>query len=82
MRPPICELCSERFDPAEGGLVQFAGHEPLPEGMVGHPRGLGWFCPRHLAAAEALSGLTMSEALARLRRTQSPWQRLRGLFKR
>ena len=77
MRPPICELCDERFGPAEGGLVYFADHKPLPRGMVGHPEGLGWFCARHHAAAEALSDLPMDEALDQLRKKHSLWDRLR-----
>lgn len=65
MRPPICEVCGARFDP-DAALVRFADYEPLPEGQVGHPRGLGWFCGRHLAAARDLTHLAEAEAVARI----------------
>lgn len=66
MRPPICDLCGTRFDP-DAALVRFADYEPLPEGVVGHPRGLAWFCGRHLAAARSLTDRSEGEALKRLR---------------
>ena len=58
MRPPICELCGGKARET----VTFADHEPLPEGMTGHPRGVGWFCHRHLAAARRLRRLSLEEA--------------------
>ena len=67
MKPPICEVCGSRFD-ADAALVRFADYEPLPDRVVGHPRGLAWFCGRHLAAAEELKHLTEKEALKRLAR--------------
>ncbi len=67
MKPPICELCGERFDPREGGgAVTFADYQPLPEGMAGHPTGLEWFCDRHHSRAESFRGLPTAEALKRL----------------
>ncbi len=69
MRPPICELCGSRFDSsAGGGLVEFANYKPLPQGMTGHPTGLGWFCERHYKAAQDLAAYPSAEALKRLRR--------------
>ncbi|NNF57100.1 MAG: hypothetical protein HKN04_02565 [Rhodothermaceae bacterium] len=68
MRPPICAVCHDRFATKEGGLVRFADYEPLPERVVGHPKGLEWFCGKHHAAAEALSHLATTEALRRIRR--------------
>jgi len=75
MEPPICKLCHEDFDPSgpghvTGGLLTFRpapDHEPLPEGMTGHPENMAWFCARHWPAAAALEQLTLGEALARLR---------------
>ena len=70
MRPPICALCRRDFRRLEDGgdLVRFRDQEPLPDGRVGHPRGVEWFCRRHLAAARELSGSSLAEALRELRR--------------
>ena len=67
MRPPICAVCHERFSAVDGGTVRFADYQPLPERMVGHPKGLEWFCAAHIEAAKALSGETTAKALATLR---------------
>ena len=64
MRPPICEVCRGRATET----VRFADHEPLPDGMTGHPPGLGWFCRRHLEGARALAGRSLGEAVGLLRR--------------
>ena len=65
MRPPICEVCGREA----GETVRFANYEPLPpEGPPGHPRGLGWFCRRHLRAARALEGESLRDAVDVLRR--------------
>ena len=64
MRPPICALCSERFDPSEGGgQVRFADYKPLTDGMVGHPDGLEWFCGAHLIEAQSYSHQDSGEAI-------------------
>ena len=64
MKPPQCALCGERFDPAEGGgLVRFADYQPMPEGVVGHPRGLEWFCSAHLEMARSRSYLEAADAI-------------------
>lgn len=72
MKPPICEVCDERFDPAEGGLVRFAAtaeseawraRAAAEPGFVGHPPDLAWFCGAHHAAARTLAGLTLGQAL-------------------
>jgi hypothetical protein len=81
MRPPICDLCGARFEPEAGGMVRFADYEPLPDGMVGHPQGLEWFCPRHIARARKLSHLPSGTAITRLQRTH-PLEALRRLFRR
>lgn len=62
MRPPICEVCGRRAR----ATVGFADYKSLPDGMVGHPRGLGWFCAWHLPGARRLTGWTMGEAVRRL----------------
>lgn len=69
MRPPICALCRRDFrGESGGGLVHFCDAESLPEGRVGHPRGVEWFCDRHLPAARELSNSTLAEAMRQLRR--------------
>lgn len=76
MKPPICELCDERFDPAEGGLVRFAAtaeseswraRAAAEPGFVGHPPDVAWFCGTHLAAAQGLTGRTLGDVLAAMR---------------
>lgn len=76
MKPPICEICGEDFrEDAEGGLVHFeqtekdkAWHERMKaEGMVGHPPEVAWFCGKHYAKANALSHLTLSDAIPQIR---------------
>lgn len=67
MKPPMCDLCSAKFDPSEeGGTVRFANYESLPEGMVGHPKGLLWFCGQHLEDAKSRSHLDSKEAINEL----------------
>ncbi|MBT8078058.1 MAG: hypothetical protein KJO31_05740 [Gammaproteobacteria bacterium] len=66
MRPPICDLCGR--DAHGGELVSFRDYEALPDGMTGHPRGLCWFCTRHVDAANALQDLDTADAFRRLRR--------------
>lgn len=48
--------------------MRFADYSPLPQGRVGHPHGLEWFCAEHDVAAEALSGKRIDEAMFELRR--------------
>ncbi|MGB1250377.1 MAG: glycosyltransferase [Candidatus Promineifilaceae bacterium] len=84
MKPPICEVCSTylRADSAQsttqGNLVRFANYEPLPDGMVGHPTGLEWFCGNHVEAAKGLTHLSSSAAIAQIRTSEqslaSRWQ--------
>lgn len=80
MRPPICCICEERFDPGRSGdQVSFtrrpsddAFHARMErEGLVGHPPEVEWFCGEHLAAAQALAHLSIAEALHELRRSLS-----------
>ncbi len=79
MKPPICALCHRDFrrDTEGGGLVRFRDEKSLPDGMVGHPRGVEWFCQRHLAAAQKLSSLSLGEAMAKLHRRYL-WRLLLG----
>ena len=66
MKPPICEFCGQDFrdaSPLPGDLVRFADYEPLPDGMVGHPQGLAWFCGEHVEEARSLQERPLSEAL-------------------
>ena len=75
MKPPICTICGRRFAPPKGGLVTFADYEPLPQGMVGHPKGQVWFCEHHLAAAQKLTDLSTEAALQKIK--ANPFNRLR-----
>ena len=72
MRPPICDVCHDRFDVNEGDTVAFTDYEPLPRGMTGHPKGLEWFCGRHIEAARALAHLTSEEAIRQIRASEAP----------
>jgi hypothetical protein len=67
MMPPICAICGVRFPAAEGGTVRFSNFTPLPEGRVGHPKGLVWVCGDHIAQARALSDMTSTEAIRKLK---------------
>ena len=70
MEPPICAFCGQDFrdeSPLPGDLVRFADYEPLPEGMVGHPKGLAWFCGEHIEQARSLQERPLSEALKIMR---------------
>jgi hypothetical protein len=71
MKPPICHLCHRHFREANAqfDLVEFADYRPLPEGYIGHPHGLEWFCQEHLAAAQAHSSDTVEAAMHALRKT-------------
>ena len=71
MRPPICDVCGEGFEPSEGDLLRFADYEPLPEGMVGHPDGLLWICGEHLEEAKGLTHLSGSAAVEELAKNGS-----------
>ncbi|MGE4164319.1 MAG: hypothetical protein AB7G23_21590 [Vicinamibacterales bacterium] len=75
MRPPICEVCDERFDPGAGGLLTFAStpesaawraRAAAEAGFVGHPPDQGWFCPTHLDAARSLQALPLADAVRQL----------------
>jgi hypothetical protein len=70
MMPPICAFCDKDFrnESSSGNLVQFADYKPLPDGMVGHPHGLAWFCQEHVAAAKSLQHLSYSEAMQELQK--------------
>ena len=75
MKPPICCICSKRFEMEEGGLVYFKlRHSDIEwktrmekEGMVGHPPYAEWFCDKHYEKAKNLNHLTISEALKHFR---------------
>ncbi len=77
MKPPICEVCDEWFDPEDGGLVEFLTgavldpDRPVPAELdddapepPGHPSNKGWFCATHLEVARrASASMTLAEAL-------------------
>lgn len=75
MKPPVCEVCGQRFAPADGELVSFvadAATDAFDEraktpGVVGHRPNTGWFCSDHAEAARGFSeALTLPEALAQM----------------
>lgn len=69
MRPPICAVCNKDFrkdfDNSElsGGTVRFSDYINLPNGKVGHPNGLEWFCSEHIKKARNLTHLTAKQAI-------------------
>ncbi len=76
MRPPICDICNQRFSPAKGGgLIQFALTEQdqafnerfVAARMVGHKRGAKWCCADHYPAASRHTTFTWSAYRALLR---------------
>jgi hypothetical protein len=73
MQPPICAHChldfrtDDLYKGASGGLVRFSDYQALPEGWVGHPEGVAWFCAKHIEAARVLDTLPLGKALARMR---------------
>jgi hypothetical protein len=71
MKPPICFLCHKHFRSPNAGfaLVEFADYAPLPEGYLGHPHGLEWFCNEHLAAAQAQATNSVEVAMLELHNT-------------
>lgn len=77
MKPPICEICDERFDPADGRLLVFVGDERSiawreaadADRRVGHPPDTGWFCSEHMLGAAAMAPTsTLGETLTALRK--------------
>ena len=67
MKPPKCALCGDtKFEIKDGGTVRFANYEPLPEGMVGHPKGLEWFCGLHIEDARSRSHQDSNEAITEM----------------
>ena len=74
MRPPICAVCGKDFredlknDDISGGSVRFADYISLPEGRVGHPHGLEWFCSQHIRKAKILTHLLAKQAIEYIRR--------------
>jgi len=76
MRPPICEICDQDFDPdSKSGLLYFKESQEgrefdrrvSEEGITGHPPDAGWFCEEHYHEAVKLTHLTIREALKIIR---------------
>ncbi|KAA3643701.1 MAG: hypothetical protein DWP95_05000 [Proteobacteria bacterium] len=72
MKPPVCEICQKRLtigsaDKPTGGLVWFKDYRDLPQGMVGHPKGLGWFCEQHYQQAQLFSDHSKADAIGKIR---------------
>lgn len=74
MRPPICAVCDEYFDPGMGDMVEFKktaadlawDKKAEAPGFAGHPPYLEWFCEKHIDLARELSSRTRSEAMAQI----------------
>ena len=73
MRPPICAVCDRDFrddlgdSDLTGGMVYFADYESLPDGTVGHPTGLEWFCSIHIRKAKILAHLPTKDAINQIK---------------
>ena len=61
-------------------MVRFANYTPLPDGVIGHPTGLAWFCRRHLRAARSLADESLSDALQAMGMQKGMFFRLQNLF--
>ena len=57
----------DRLDPSAQVMRAVNTVQFTPDGMVGHPKGLVWFCGRHVGLARELSHLSSEQALSRLR---------------
>ena len=77
MKPPICCICSKRFDNTkEGDIVFFKkteydiewDKEMEEQGKVEHPPYAEWFCGDHLDEALKLKHLPITEALKILKK--------------
>jgi len=91
MRPPICIICGKDFrngkDP--GGLVTFnktpeeLAHNTRmqDQGMVGHQKGVEWFCSKHIQAAEKYKHLTLEKAISKISKADSFFTRIVNYFK-
>lgn len=44
-------------------MVEFANYAPLPQGYLGHPEGLEWFCDDDLAAAKSVADKSSEDAI-------------------
>ena len=74
MKPPICEICDDRFL-SGGGLIYFTEDQNDKEfnqrlkvkGFVGHPTNAFWFCENHIYIARKYSDLVKKEALPKIR---------------
>lgn len=75
MKPPICELCGDRFDPDSGELLEFERaasdaewyERAEADDFVGHPPNVAWFCAEHSARARTLTDRTLIDALEMMR---------------
>ena len=67
MKPPLCAYCRKRIIASNSNLVRFANYEALPDGKVGHPKGLAWFCDLHVAQAKRFRLKPLGEALRLMR---------------
>jgi hypothetical protein len=75
MKPPICNICHERFDPMDGGLIYFSEddedrllNERLSRpGYTGHPSNAFWFCGLHIIEAAKYEHLNKHHAMKIIR---------------
>lgn len=81
MRPPICDVCDERFEPSDGTLLRCRStaddlgwrQRAEVDGMAGHPPDTGWFCAEHVDAARAMhERYTLAEVVAAVRASSAP----------
>jgi hypothetical protein len=66
MMSPYCFVCHRPFCGHDQGgrLVAFADY--VESEICGMPPGLGWFCDKHVEAAESLASMPIDEALKEL----------------
>lgn len=77
MMPPECRVCglglrdsgAENFEQVQFQLTpeQASARAGRPEGWVGQPEALAWFCKPHATIARKYTALTEPQALERIR---------------
>ncbi len=69
MKPASCAVCGAASESEAGGgghWVEFADFVTDGRDALSHPKGLEYFCARHLSAAERMKHLDAQIAIERL----------------
>jgi hypothetical protein len=90
MRPPICAICRKDFrkDIQKGGSIRFAlspedqafNDRMTERRQKGHPKGLEWFCNKHLPIAKRYKHLIWKEARPKIIKKSKGWRRYWPFF--